>query len=145
MFSADGDVGFVEVAEVHSVCVDAATAPEEEIEGWALGIGWEWARKAARKLLRKGLWVGIVDGVVVCRLDLWCRGAQSDTTGFDSLAHTSIYARSLSLSCDTMPNAVGCCCSEDWFRSSTRVAGRLPLDRVYAGVLGGSNVEVKSF
>ena len=65
-FSVDCDRDFccVVVEEVHIVCVDAATAPEEAIEGCALG-GCEWARKAARKLVRNGLWVGIVAVVVV--------------------------------------------------------------------------------
>lgn len=61
MLSVDEDCGFcVDVDDVHSVCVEAATAPEVDIEGWALGICCEWARKAARKLVKKDLWVGIV-------------------------------------------------------------------------------------
>ena len=47
---------FVEVADVQIVCVWAT-------EGCALGCGWEWARKAARKVERNGRWVGMVDGV----------------------------------------------------------------------------------
>ena len=55
------DCGFGDEAEVHIVCVDVAvTAAGEGMEGAALGICCEWARKAARKLLRKGLWVGMV-------------------------------------------------------------------------------------
>ena len=54
-----GDVA----AEVQIVAAVDATAAEEEIEGWDLGSCWEWARKAARKLLRKGLCVGILSSV----------------------------------------------------------------------------------
>lgn len=46
--------------DVQIVCVDAATAPEEDMLGWALGSGAECARNAARKLLRKGRWVGMM-------------------------------------------------------------------------------------
>ena len=85
MFSEDGDVGFsvVEVADVHIVCVDAATAPDDDIEGCALGSGCEWARNAARKLLRNGLWVGIVADVFDC----------APGTGFTSLCAASWFAR----------------------------------------------------
>jgi hypothetical protein len=39
MLSVDEDCGFcVEVEDVHIVCVETATAPEDDIEGWALGI-----------------------------------------------------------------------------------------------------------
>ena len=73
MFSDDCDWGFgfvVVVEDVHIVCVEAATAPEEEIEGCALG-GCECARKAARKVLRNGLWVGMLVEFFADLL-LWC-------------------------------------------------------------------------
>jgi hypothetical protein len=66
-FSEEADValGFVEVEEVHIVCVCAET------DGCALGCGWEWARKAARKVERKGRWVGMVEDVLrPCLADL---------------------------------------------------------------------------
>ena len=47
--------GFVVVEDVHIVWLCAET------EGCALGCGWEWARKAARKVARKGRWVGILE------------------------------------------------------------------------------------
>ena len=47
--------GFVVVEDVQIVFVCAET------EGCALGCGWEWARKAARKVERKGRWVGILE------------------------------------------------------------------------------------
>ena len=71
MFSEEGEVGFCveEVADVHIVCVDAATAADDDMEGCALGSGCECARNAARKLLRNGLWVGIVAVVLkVCTI-----------------------------------------------------------------------------
>lgn len=46
--------------DVQIVWLDAATAPEEDMLGWALGSCVECARNAARKLLRNGRWVGIV-------------------------------------------------------------------------------------
>ena len=54
MLSVDEDF-WDDVDDVHIVCVEAATAPEVDIEGWALGICCEWARKAARKLFKKDL------------------------------------------------------------------------------------------
>ena len=59
-FSEEADVafGFVEVEEVQIVWVCAET------EGCALGCGWEWARKAARKVERNGRWVGMVEDVL---------------------------------------------------------------------------------
>lgn len=40
--------------EVQIVCVDAATAPDDDMLGCAFGNWVECARNAARKLLRKG-------------------------------------------------------------------------------------------
>lgn len=61
-FSEEADVevvlGIVEVDEVQIVCVCAAT------DGCALGCGCEWARKAARKVERKGRWVGMVQDML---------------------------------------------------------------------------------
>ena len=42
-------------ADVHRVCVEPATALDADIEGCAFGSCAEWARKAAKKLLRNGL------------------------------------------------------------------------------------------
>jgi len=53
--AVDVVLGFVLVEEVQIVFVWAET------EGCALGCGCEWARKAARKVERKGRWVGIVE------------------------------------------------------------------------------------
>ena len=57
MFSEEieADRCVVDVADVHNVCAGTATAAEADIEGCALGIGCEWALKAARKLARNGL------------------------------------------------------------------------------------------
>jgi hypothetical protein len=53
--------------DVHTVCADAeaAAAEVEDIEATDLGSGWVWDRNAARKLLRKGLCVGMLG--FVCR------------------------------------------------------------------------------
>lgn len=59
MLSEDAGCGFcVDVDDVHFVCVDPATTPEVDIAGCAFGR--ECARKMVRKLLRNGLWVGMV-------------------------------------------------------------------------------------
>lgn len=54
MFSDDWPLALGWVVEVQRVWwVDVVTLVVEGREGCALGMGWEWARKAARKLKRK--------------------------------------------------------------------------------------------
>lgn len=62
--SEPGDGALAGCADVHIVAEDA-TALDDDMEVEVFGSGWECARKAARKLLRNGLWVGMVVRLLV--------------------------------------------------------------------------------
>jgi len=76
------DCGFVG-CDVQTVWVDVDAAAAEVVDNEATDFGSGWGvcdRKAARKLLRNGLWVGITQGL--CRIPVCVVATEGVSWGF---------------------------------------------------------------